>query len=115
MLIEHFAGAFPVWIAPIQVIILPVSEKFSEYAKKVYENLKENDIRVEIDVRNETLGYKIREAQTQKIPYMIIVGEKEVEKENISVRKRTREDLGNMKLDEFINLINDDIKNFRRW
>ncbi len=115
ILIEHFAGAFPVWIAPTQAIVLPVSDKFLEYAKKVYENLKENDIRTEIDTRNETLGYKIREAQTQKIPYMIIVGEKEVENNNISVRKRTREDLGNMSLNEFLDLINDDIKNFRRW
>ncbi len=115
ILIEHFAGAFPVWIAPTQAIVLPVSDKFLDYAKKVYENLKENDIRTEIDTRNETLGYKIREAQTQKIPYMVIVGEKEVENNNISVRKRTREDLGNMSLNEFLDLINDDIKNFRRW
>ena len=115
ILIEHFAGAFPVWIAPVQAIVLPVSDKFLDYAKKVYENLKENDIRVELDTRNETLGYKIRDAQNQKIPYMIIVGEKEVENQNISVRKRTREDLGNMSLKEFLDLINDDIKNFRRW
>ncbi len=115
ILIEHFAGAFPVWIAPIQAIVLPVSDKFLDYAKKVYENLKENDIRVEIDTRNETLGYKIREAQTQKIPYMLIVGEKEVENNTVSVRKRTREDLGSMELKEFLDIINDDIKNFRRW
>ena len=115
ILIEHFAGAFPVWIAPVQAIVLPVSDKFLDYAKKVYENLKENDIRVEIDTRNETLGYKIRDAQTQKIPYMIIVGEKEVVNQNISVRKRTREDLGNMNINELLDLIDNDIKNFRRW
>ena len=115
ILIEHFAGAFPVWIAPIQTIVLPVSDKFLNYAKKVYENLLENDIRAEIDQRNETLGYKIRDAQTQKVPYMIIVGEKEEKRGNISVRKRTKEDLGNMTFNEFLELINDDIKNFRRW
>ena len=115
ILIEHYAGAFPVWLAPVQAIVLPVSDKFLNYAKKVYENLKENDIRVELDHRNETLNYKIRDAQTQKIPYMIIVGEKEEKASNISVRKRTREDLGNMEIGKFIDLVKDDVKFFRRW
>jgi len=115
ILIEHFAGAFPVWIAPTQVIILPVSEKFLNYAKKVYEFFKENDIRVELDERNEKLGFKIREAQLQKIPYMVIIGEKEESNNTISVRKRTKEDLGNLELNKFLDIINDDIKNFRRW
>ncbi len=115
ILIEHYEGKFPVWIAPVQAIILPVSEKFSQYAKKVYEILFENDIRVETDFRNETLNYKIREAQNQKIPYMIIVGEKEVKDNTISVRKRTRENLGNLTIERFLDLIKDDIKNFRRW
>ncbi len=115
ILIEHFVGAFPVWIAPVQAVILPVSEKFLDYSEKVYTFLLENDIRVELDRRNEKLGFKIREAQLQKIPYMIIVGEKEVEEESISVRKRTKEDLGSIKIEEFIDKIKDDVNNCRRW
>ena len=77
--------------------------------------MQKNDIRVELNRKNDKLGFKIREAQLQKIPYMIIVGEKEVESATISVRKRTKEDLGNMAVEKFTELINDDIKNFRRW
>jgi threonyl-tRNA synthetase len=115
ILIEHFTGAFPTWLAPVQAVILPVSEKFLNYGEKVYNFLQKNDIRVELNRKNDKLGFKIREAQLQKIPYMIIVGEKEVESATISVRKRTKEDLGNMAIEKFTELINDDIKNFRRW
>ncbi len=115
VLIEHFAGAFPVWLSPVQAIILPVSEKYLNYAEKVYRFLIENDIRVELDRRSEKLGFKIREAQLHKIPYMLIVGEKEEEADTLSVRKRNREDLGAIKKEEFLNLIKEDIKNFRRW
>jgi threonyl-tRNA synthetase len=115
VLIEHFAGNFPVWLSPTQVIVLPVSEKYIDYAEKMYEFLIKNDIRAEIDRRGEKLGFKIREAQLNKIPYMIIVGEKEQETDTISVRKRTREDIGNIKKEDFLNLIKDDIINFRRW
>ena len=115
ILIEHFVGAFPVWIAPVQVIILPVSEKFLDYGEKVYTFLLENDIRVELDRRNEKLGFKIREAQLQKIPYMIIIGEKEVDEKNISVRKRTKEDLGRLEKEKFLDILKDDINNRRRW
>ncbi|MGB9808507.1 MAG: threonine--tRNA ligase, partial [Caldanaerobacter sp.] len=85
ILTEHFAGAFPTWLAPVQVRVLPISEKHHEYARKVYERLQEHDIRVELDDRNEKIGYKIREAQVQKIPYMLIVGDKEVEEGNVSL------------------------------
>ncbi len=115
VLIEHFAGAFPVWLAPTQAVVLPVSEKYLSYAEKIYRFLIENNIRSEIDRRGEKLGFKIREAQLNKIPYMIIVGEKEEENDTISVRKRTKEDLGSIKKEEFLNLIKEDIKNFRRW
>jgi len=115
VLIEHFAGAFPVWLAPTQAVVLPVSEKYLNYAEKIYRFLIENNIRSEIDRRGEKLGFKIREAQLNKIPYMIIVGEKEEENDTISVRKRTKEDLGSIKKEEFLNLIKEDIKNFRRW
>ena len=77
ILIEHFAGAFPTWLAPVQVKVLPISEKYEEYAKSVKEALDAADIRAEIDLRSEKIGYKIREAQGQKIPYMLVVGQKE--------------------------------------
>ena len=88
ILIEHYAGKFPTWLAPVQVKILPVSDKFADYAQKVTDELKAAGIRVELDGRSEKLGYKIREAQMQKVPYMIIVGEKEVAENVVSVRTR---------------------------
>jgi threonyl-tRNA synthetase len=105
ILTEHFAGAFPTWLAPVQVRILPISEKHHEYARKVYERLQEHDIRVELDDRNEKIGYKIREAQVQKIPYMLIVGDKEIEEGNVSLRSRKDGDLGPISLDNFIEKI----------
>ncbi|MGB9780981.1 threonine--tRNA ligase [Caldanaerobacter sp.] len=105
ILTEHFAGAFPTWLAPVQVRVLPISEKHHEYARKVYERLQEHDIRVELDDRNEKIGYKIREAQVQKIPYMLIVGDKEVEEGNVSLRSRKDGDLGPVSLDNFIEKI----------
>ncbi|MBE3579442.1 MAG: threonine--tRNA ligase [Caldanaerobacter subterraneus] len=105
ILTEHFAGAFPTWLAPVQVRVLPISEKHHEYARKVYERLQEHDIRVELDDRNEKIGYKIREAQLQKIPYMLIVGDKEVEEGNVSLRSRKDGDLGPISLDNFIEKI----------
>ncbi|BDZ81168.1 threonine--tRNA ligase [Claveliimonas bilis] len=101
ILIEHYAGKFPTWLAPIQVKILPVSEKFADYAKEVSDSLKAAGIRVETDDRNEKLGYKIRSAQMEKVPYMLIVGEKEVEEKAVSVRKRDEGDIGSMKVEEF--------------
>ena len=105
ILTEHFAGAFPTWLAPVQVRVLPISEKHHEYARKVYERLQEHDIRVELDDRNEKIGYKIREAQVQKIPYMLIVGDKEIEEGNVSLRSRKDGDLGPISLDNFIEKI----------
>ncbi len=101
ILIENFAGAFPYWIAPVQVRILPVSGDFVAYAKKVAGELRSSGVRVEVDERDEKLGKKIRDAQTQKIPYMAVVGEKEVESEGVAPRERTRGDLGSMSLARF--------------
>lgn len=102
ILIEHYAGAFPVWLSPEQVIVLPVSEKFNEYASKVNSILLEKGFRSLIDLRNEKLSYKIREAELLKIPFMAIVGEKESSSGTVSIRTRGREDLGSMTLDSFI-------------
>ncbi|RKD27303.1 threonyl-tRNA synthetase [Caminicella sporogenes DSM 14501] len=111
ILIEHFAGRFPTWLAPIQVKILPITDRHVEYAKKVADIMKENDIKVEIDSRSEKIGYKIREAQLQKIPYMIIIGDKEEETNTISVRSRDKGELGSQNLQDFINQIVEEIKN----
>lgn len=109
ILIEHYAGKFPVWIAPVQVKILPVSDKYNDYAKKVVANLEEMDIRVELDSRNEKLGYKIREARMEKVSYMMIIGENEQNKALVSVRKRDgeadKQDLGEMRLEDFVELV----------
>lgn len=101
-LIEHYAGAFPVWLSPVQVSIIPISEKHLEYAEKIQKQLKENEIRTELRNENETLGKKIRSAEMQKIPYLLIVGDKEIEAKSVSVRQRGKGDLGSVKLDEFI-------------
>ena len=94
ILIEHTAGAFPVWLAPVQAVVLPVSDKVHEYAGTVRDRLKEAGVRVRLDDRNEKLGYKIREAQLQKVPYMLVVGAREAESETVSVRPRSGDDLG---------------------
>lgn len=101
-LIEKYAGAFPTWLAPEQVRVLPISEKYLDYAGKVEEELKANGIRVETDVRSEKIGYKIREARLKKVPYMIVVGQKEEEEGVISVRSRFKGDEGQMQLSGFI-------------
>ena len=101
ILVENFAGAFPYWIAPVQVRILPVSSDFVEYAGKVAGDLRVSGIRVEVDELDEKLGKKIRDAQTQKIPYMVVVGEKERESGGVAPRERSRGDLGSMSMDEF--------------
>ena len=108
ILIEHYAGKFPTWLAPVQVKILPVSDKFADYAQKVTDELKEAGIRVELDGRSEKLGYKIREAQMQKVPYMVIVGEKEVAENVVSVRKRDEGDIGSMELKVFADKVLED-------
>ncbi|MEK7541901.1 MAG: threonine--tRNA ligase [Patescibacteria group bacterium] len=103
-LIEHYAGAFPVWLAPVQVAVLPVSEKSLGYAETVLKALKEKDVRAELDASNETLGKKIRTAETQKIPYLLVVGEREQASRNVAVRERSKGDLGAMALDQFLTL-----------
>ena len=101
ILTEHYAGAFPMWLAPVQVRVLPISDATAEYAKKLAEQLKGTGLRAELDGRNEKIGYKIREAQLQKIPYMLVVGEKEMQSGTVSVRGRKSGDLGSMKPEEF--------------
>jgi len=110
ILIEHFAGAFPTWLAPVQVKVIPISEKFEEYAKDVYKKLFDEGIKVEIDLRSEKVGYKIREAQLQKIPYMLVVGEKEQQEGKVSVRARKEGDRGMMGLDDFLSEIKEEIR-----
>lgn len=102
ILIEHYAGAFPVWLAPVQAKVLPISEKHMDYAKKVYDELEEAGIRVELDERNEKIGFKIREAQMQKIPYMLVVGDKEAESGSVSVRVREKGDIGARSISQVI-------------
>ena len=114
MLIEKFAGAFPIWLAPVQVKVMPISEAQNEYAKQVVEILKQNNIRVELDDRNEKIGYKIREAQLQKIPYMLILGDKEIEANAVGVRSRKDGDIGQMPTSEFIQKIKNEIENFEK-
>lgn len=112
VLIEHTAGKFPLWLTPQQVVILPISEKFNNYSQKVLDLLKNCDIRGEIDDRNEKIGRKIRDNELNRIPYLLIVGEKEVENNTISVRKQGQGDLGVMEIEEFVELINKEIKEY---
>ncbi|WP_097003078.1 threonine--tRNA ligase [Lacrimispora amygdalina] len=102
ILIEHYAGKFPLWLAPVQVKVLPISDRFFSYGEEVMHALKKNGIRCEIDSRNEKIGYKIREAQLDKVPYMVVVGQKEMESGTVSVRKSDSKDLEQMEMSEFI-------------
>jgi len=105
ILTEHYAGAFPVWLSPVQVKVLPILDKHHDYAKSVEQKLVENGIRVETDYRNEKIGYKIREAQLQKVPYMLVIGDKEAENGTVAVRSRKDGDLGAMLFDDFVSKI----------
>lgn len=105
ILTEHYAGAFPLWLAPVQIKVMPITDRARDYAEKIYNRLFDEGFRVETDFRNEKIGYKIREAQTQKIPYMIVVGDKEAEAGLISLRVRGQGDQGTTTLDEFIEKI----------
>ncbi|OGN06032.1 MAG: threonine--tRNA ligase [Candidatus Yanofskybacteria bacterium RIFCSPHIGHO2_01_FULL_45_42] len=102
VIIEHFAGAFPVWLSPVQATVLPITEKQNKWAENVRDKLKEAGIRTEVDLDNETLGKKIRQAELQKVPYVLIVGEKEVRAKAVAVRQRGKGDIGQTKLDEFV-------------
>jgi len=102
---EHFGGNFPVWLSPVQAKIIPISDKFEDYTNEVFQKLKDSKIRVEIDNRNETLGSKIRDAQNEKIPYMLIIGQKEVSDQNITVRKNNSKDMETFSVTEFLEFI----------
>ena len=110
ILIEHYAGKFPLWLAPLQVKLLPISDKYVDYAKSVAGELKEHGIRVEVDEREEKIGYKVRAAQLEKVPLALVVGEKEAESHTVSVRKLGGEDLGVMSVDEIIEMIETKVK-----
>ncbi|PKM52168.1 MAG: threonine--tRNA ligase [Firmicutes bacterium HGW-Firmicutes-7] len=109
ILIEHFAGAFPTWISPVQVKILPISEKYHDYAHKVREKLNDANIRVELDERAEKIGYKIREARMERVPYLLVVGQSEEEQGTVSVRSRAKGDEGVSSIDDFVIKIKDEI------
>ncbi len=111
ILIEHFGGEFPLWLAPVQAAVVPVSQNFGEYALRVFDQLKAAGIRVELDERNEKIGYKIRDWEMKKVPYMLIVGEKEQQSDSVSLRKHKEGDKGSLALTEFIDKIAVEIKN----
>ncbi|KKQ21315.1 MAG: Threonine-tRNA ligase [Parcubacteria group bacterium GW2011_GWA2_37_10] len=111
ILTEHLIGAFPVWLAPVQTVVIPISEKHDNYASEIVKQLKENNIRVELKNENETLGKKIREAEMQKIPYLLIAGDKEISTKTVSIRERGKGDVGTMAIDKFIEKIREEIKN----
>ena len=108
-LIEHYGGAFPLWLAPVQVILLTISEEYDEYARDVSSALKNKRFRVEMDLRREKLGLKIREAQLQKIPYMVVLGEKEMEQRTLAPRSRSEGPLPAVSIEEFIDRLNMEI------
>ena len=109
---EHYAGAFPTWLAPVQVEILPIADSHVEYAKQVQEQLEKLGIRTELDDRQEKIGYKIREAQLQKVPYMLVLGEKEIEAKTVGVRSREDGDIGAMSLQEFVEKVQKEVESF---
>jgi len=116
VLIEHTAGKFPLWLVPDQAVILPISERFNEYAAEVAKELKKHDVRVFIDDRNEKIGRKIRDNELKKIPYLLVVGEQEQEKNEISVRKQGEGDAGSMKITNFAALLNEEVeKQMNQW
>ncbi|HUW61040.1 MAG TPA: threonine--tRNA ligase [Candidatus Bathyarchaeia archaeon] len=114
ILIEHFAGAFPVWLAPVQAVVIPVADSFADYARDVHARLFDSGLRVEMDLSDETIKYKIRQAQTQQIPYMLVVGERERDAGTVAVRHRRQADLGAMPLGDFISRIRREINDKTR-
>ena len=114
ILTEHYAGIFPVWLAPVQVRVMNIAESSEDYAKEIYSKLDEAGIKCELDVRNEKIGYKIRESISQKIPYMVIVGDGEKEKGTISIRGRSNENVSDLKLDDFIARLKEEISTFKK-
>ncbi|MBP6611230.1 MAG: threonine--tRNA ligase, partial [Paludibacter sp.] len=109
VLIEHTAGKFPLWLTPDQVVVLPISEKFNDYAFQIAKELNEQDVRVQVDDRNEKIGRKIRDNELKRIPFMLVVGEKEAENGEVAVRRQGEGDKGTMKIAEFAKLVNDEV------
>ena len=110
VLIEHFAGNFPVWMAPVQAVVIPVGEKFSDYGKKIFDALATADVRAEFSEPTESLGKRIREAETMKIPYILVVGEKEESAKTVNVRSRKSKDGEEISIDAFVKKIQQEIK-----
>jgi threonyl-tRNA synthetase len=110
-LLEHYAGKLPLWLAPVQVKILPISDKFMDYANSIFQSLKNADIRAEVDDRSEKIGKKIRDTEIMKVPYMLVVGEKEMNENKVAVRRQGKGDLGTKGIDEFLNESIAEIKN----
>jgi len=114
ILIEHYEGAFPAWLAPIQAVILNITDKQAEYCEKVVNSLQNKGFRVNADLRNEKIGFKIREHTLQKVPYLLVVGDKEVEAGSLAVRDRSGNDLGVMTIDEFSVFLQQDVERLGR-
>jgi threonyl-tRNA synthetase len=112
-LIEHCAGKFPLWLAPVQVKLLPISDKFIPYAEQVLQQLKQSEVRGEIDDRNEKIGKKIRDTELAKVPFMLVIGEKEMNDNKVAVRRQGKGDLGVQGVEDFINLVNEEVKSKR--
>jgi threonyl-tRNA synthetase len=110
ILIEHYAGALPVWLSPVQAVVLNITDQQSVYSKEVRDSLRKNGFRVKSDLRNEKITYKIRDHSVRKVPYLLIVGDKELEKNSVSVRARGGKDLGSMSVKEFSSMVSKDIK-----
>ena len=109
-LLEHYAGKFPTWLAPVQVKVLPISDKFLDYANSVSDKLKKADIRCEVDDRSEKIGKKIRDTELLKVPYMLVVGEKEMNENMVAVRRQGKGDTGVKSVDDFLNEIVEEVK-----
>jgi threonyl-tRNA synthetase len=109
VLIEHYAGAFPVWLAPVQAVLIPIADRHQAYAEEVAEQLRRGGLRVEVDARSDRMSAKIRDAQMQKIPYMLIVGDREAEAGQVAVRLRSEEDLGALDVEAFLQRAQQDI------
>ena len=109
ILIEQHAGTFPVWLAPVQVVLLSIADRHAEYATELMHKLEKQGFRIKIDLRNEKIGFKIRERSMQRVPYLLILGDKELEDQTIAVRTQKGEDLGSLSLDEFTNRLSNEI------
>src|SRR5256885_11298483 len=101
VLIEHYAGAFPMWLAPVQVVVLPITDRINEYAEAVASELRAAGLRADVNLRSEKIGAKIRDAQLKKVPFMLVLGDREQEEQKVAVRERSKGDIGAMTLDEF--------------